>query len=131
MRTARKGCAPLCPSAIIVAPLIWVSFEWLRYVVTGQLWNALGYSQAFHPWLIQSARAGGVYAVTFLLLALNVGFAQMLLRRFRFGIATLAATLILAIILSYGFILLGRLRRPRRSTLSFWQSNPTCPWILP
>jgi apolipoprotein N-acyltransferase len=90
------------PSAIIVAPLIWISVEWLRYVVTGQLWNTLGYSQAFHPWFIQSARAGGVYAVTFLLLALNVGFAQMLLRRFRLAIATLAATMIFGLILSSG-----------------------------
>ena len=67
------------PAAMFTAPVIWVSFEWLRYAVTGQLWNALGYSQAFHPFLIQNARWGGVYVVSFLLLTANasVTFAFM------------------------------------------------------
>src|SRR2546421_367734 len=52
---------------ILTAPLLWVSCEWARYAVTGQLWNALGYSQAFHPFLLQSPRRGGVYAVSFLI----------------------------------------------------------------
>src|SRR5436190_5553213 len=69
------------PAAICVAPLIWISIEWLRYVVTGQLWNALGYSQAFHPTLIQAARWGGVYAVSFLLVLANTAVAYALLRR--------------------------------------------------
>ena len=61
--------------AILAAPLLWVSCEWARYAVTGQLWNALGYSQAFHPFLIQSARWGGVYAVSFLIVATNTALA--------------------------------------------------------
>src|SRR5215813_296863 len=32
------------PTAIFVAPLIWIAIDWLRYALTGQLWNALGYS---------------------------------------------------------------------------------------
>jgi apolipoprotein N-acyltransferase len=67
--------------AMMVAPLIWVSCEWARYAVTGQLWNALGYSQAFHPLLIQSARWGGVYAVGFLMVAANAALALALMRR--------------------------------------------------
>ena len=63
------------PRAILTAPLLWVSFEWARYAVTDQLWNAVGYSQAFHPWLIQSARWGGVYAVSFLIVTANVALA--------------------------------------------------------
>src|SRR5882724_926888 len=66
--------------AIFAAPLLWVSCEWARYAATGQLWNALGYSQAFHPFLIQSARWGGVYMVSFLVVAVNVSFALVLLR---------------------------------------------------
>ena len=66
--------------AVVIAPLIWVSFEWLRYAITGQLWNALGYSQAFYPLFIQSAAWGGVYAVGFLLLAVNAAVASVLLR---------------------------------------------------
>src|SRR5215475_2741967 len=67
--------------AICIAPMIWVSIDWLRYMITGQLWNALGYSQAFHPNLIQSSRWAGVYAVTFLILLLNSAIVYLLIRR--------------------------------------------------
>jgi apolipoprotein N-acyltransferase len=65
---------------LLLAPLIWVPMELLRYAVTGQLWNALGYSQAFHPWLIQSARWGGVYAVSFLVITCNALPALLILK---------------------------------------------------
>lgn len=68
-------------ASLFAAPLFWVACEAARYAVTDQLWNALGYSQAFHPVLIQSARWGGVYAVSFLLVATNAAFAFALLRR--------------------------------------------------
>jgi apolipoprotein N-acyltransferase len=67
--------------AVLAAPLLWVTCEWARYEVTGQLWNALGYSQAFHPVLIQSARWGGVYAVSFLILTANAALAFAALNR--------------------------------------------------
>ena len=67
-------------AALLAAPLIWVSFEWLRYGVTGQLWNALGYSQAFHPAFIQPARWGGVYAVSFILVSVNAALVYALWR---------------------------------------------------
>lgn len=66
--------------AVLIAPLLWVTFEWGRYAVTGQLWNALGYSQAFHPALIQPARWGGVYAVSFLIVTANAALAFALLK---------------------------------------------------
>src|SRR6267154_5066710 len=59
-------------SALILIPFLWLSFDWLRYVVTGQVWNAIGYSQAFHPMMIQTAAFGGVYAVSFLIVMVNV-----------------------------------------------------------
>src|SRR5262249_18652900 len=71
------------PSAILISPLMWVSLEVLRYAVSGQLWNALGYSQAFHPSLIQSARWGGVYAASFLIVLVNAGVATMILKKWR------------------------------------------------
>src|SRR6185295_11876229 len=51
--------------AVFLAPFFWVVCEWARLGVTGQLWNALGYSQAetLHGVLILPARFGGVYAV--------------------------------------------------------------------
>jgi len=82
------ACAVLChlirqvrPIAILLAPFLWVSCEWLRYEVTGQVWNALGYSQAFHPSMIQSARWGGVYLVGFAILLVNTAVAFLLIRR--------------------------------------------------
>jgi len=68
-------------AAVLGAPLLWVTFEWARYAVTGQLWNALGYSQAFHPSLIQPARWGGVYAVSLLIVTVNSALVLVLLNR--------------------------------------------------
>ena len=73
-------------AAIFTAPLIWVSCEWARYAVTGQLWNALAYSQAFHPLLIQGARWGGVYAVGALVMTANAALAFALMRWSRAGL---------------------------------------------
>jgi len=68
-------------SALILIPFLWISFDWLRYVVTGQVWNSIGYSQAFHPMMIQTARWGGVYSVTLLILVSNSAIALFLIRR--------------------------------------------------
>src|SRR4030095_6032163 len=90
------------PAAICAAPLIWISIEWLRYAVTGQLWNAFGYSQAFHPTLIQSAHWGGVYAVSFLLVLANTAVAYALLRR-SFILPLACLVIIIVIVISSGF----------------------------
>ncbi|MDT7602320.1 MAG: apolipoprotein N-acyltransferase [Acidobacteriota bacterium] len=67
--------------ALCVAPFAWTACEWARLVVTGQLWNAVGYTQAYHPTLIQSASWGGVYAISFLILTINSAITYALLRR--------------------------------------------------
>ncbi len=66
--------------ALLISPLAWSALEWFRLEVTGQLWNAIGYSQAFHPSLIQSARWGGVYAVGALIVFVNATVAFALLK---------------------------------------------------
>lgn len=68
-------------TALFIAPLAWVAFEWARLAVTGQLWNAIGYSQAYVPQLIQSARWGGVYAIGFLVVAVNSALAFLFVAR--------------------------------------------------
>jgi apolipoprotein N-acyltransferase len=85
--------------ALFLAPLIWVSTELLRYAVTGQLWNALAYSQAFHPWLIQTARWGGVYSASFTLILVSLGIAMLVLRRDRRAILFSAAAILSAAII--------------------------------
>ncbi|MGH9942470.1 MAG: apolipoprotein N-acyltransferase [Pyrinomonadaceae bacterium] len=66
--------------ALLLAPCLWAAQEWARFGVTGQLWNAAGYSQAFHPTVIQTASFGGVYAVGFLIMTVNAAAVYALLR---------------------------------------------------
>jgi len=89
-------------AALFIAPLTWVSLEWMRYTVTGQVWNALGYSQAFHPVLIQSARWGGVYVVSFLIVSTNGVLAYALIRRGLRAIVALFGTLTLTAVIIAG-----------------------------
>ncbi|MDQ2936206.1 MAG: apolipoprotein N-acyltransferase [Acidobacteriota bacterium] len=69
------------PTALFVAPIFWCALEWGRLQITGQLWNAVGYSQAYHPLLIQAARWGGVYAVGFWIVLVNSTLAYLFVRR--------------------------------------------------
>jgi len=98
-------------TAIFAAPIIWVAFDWLRGVVTGLDWNALGYSQAFHPmmtWsaqpaMIQLAKFGGVHAVTFLIVLTCAAITFALVRRRRRSLivsALVVAAVVLIILLS-------------------------------
>ena len=89
-------------AAMLVAPLLWISLEWVRYVVTGMVWNALGYSQAFHPWLIQSARWGGVYAISFLLILSNSAIVLLLRRSGKLALALIVAIALVVLAASYG-----------------------------
>ena len=81
-------------AALFIAPLVWAPLEWARLGVTGQLWNAIGYSQAFHPLVIHSAQWGGVYAVGFLIVLVNAAIAYTLLTRTR-NAASVSAVVIL------------------------------------
>jgi apolipoprotein N-acyltransferase len=73
--------------ALLLAPIFWTAFEWVRLGVTGQLWNALGYSQAYHSQIIEPATWGGVYAVSFLLVAINSVVALLIVKRTALSIA--------------------------------------------
>jgi apolipoprotein N-acyltransferase len=55
--------------AILSAPFIWVFTEFLRYWLTGNNWNAIGYSQAFGGVGVAYASLGGIYVVSFVILA--------------------------------------------------------------
>ncbi|MGB8507397.1 MAG: hypothetical protein WCD76_03250, partial [Pyrinomonadaceae bacterium] len=65
--------------ALLFAPFLWAALEWARLGVIGQLWNAIGYSQAYEPTLIGAARFGGVYAISFLIVTVNAALAYALL----------------------------------------------------
>jgi len=53
------------------APFLWTAMEFLRFNLTDNNWNAIGYSQAFVNHLIQTATIGGVYLVGFWIVFFN------------------------------------------------------------
>lgn len=66
---------------VLVAPLFWVSLEWLRsWVLTGFPWLYLGHPQAASPVLLQVADLTGVYGLS-ALSAATAGFVADLLTR--------------------------------------------------
>lgn len=81
--------------ALFVAPVFWAALEWARLGMIGQLWNAIGYSQAYLPSLIQTARWGGVYAVGFLIVTTNAALAYLLLSKTRRALITTAIAIFL------------------------------------
>ena len=60
--------------AFLAAPFVWVFTEFLRYWVTGNIWNAVGYSQAFATYPASFAAIGGVLLVSFLCVIPNAIF---------------------------------------------------------
>ena len=56
---------------ILLAPFVWAACEFLRLEITGNAWNALGYSQAFQPDTIRLAQFGGVFLIGFLIVSVN------------------------------------------------------------
>ena len=113
--------------ALFVAPLIWISLEWARYAVTGQVWNALGYSQAFHPMLIQPARWGGVYAISFLILTTNVALAFICLRRTMLAISFSLGILIFSAILTAAAFVQVRSARKSNTVRTVVAVQPNVP----
>lgn len=70
--------------AFIVAPFIWVACEFARYWITGNNWNSIGYSQAFHlaDTITQSTHIGGIYLAGFFLIVLNSWIALIFSPKF-------------------------------------------------
>ncbi|HEY2389295.1 MAG TPA: apolipoprotein N-acyltransferase [Candidatus Binatia bacterium] len=61
-------------TAFVGIPALWVAYELARAtLLTGLPWELLGHSQWRRLALIQIADAGGVYALSFVIAALNVG----------------------------------------------------------
>lgn len=76
-----RACRRWGAAALFLSPLFWSALEWARLETTGQLWNAIGYSQAYYQTAIQSARWGGVYAVSFLIVLVNATLAYLFVQR--------------------------------------------------
>ncbi|MGC2238270.1 MAG: apolipoprotein N-acyltransferase [Pyrinomonadaceae bacterium] len=57
--------------ATLAAPFLWTAIEFLRFSITGNNWNAIGYSHAFQPILLSFAAFGGVYLTGFFIILFN------------------------------------------------------------
>lgn len=60
--------------AIFAAPFLWTAIEFLRFWITGNNWNAVGYSQFSDKSLIGLASVGGVLLVSFYIILINSAF---------------------------------------------------------
>ena len=94
--------------AMAFAPAVWVATEWLRPIVTGVTWNALGISQAQHYRIASLAQLGGVYLVSAEIVAVNALIVLTL--KFREKSVARAATL-LFLMAAIFFLLPPQLRR--------------------
>ncbi|HKX83705.1 MAG TPA: apolipoprotein N-acyltransferase, partial [Pyrinomonadaceae bacterium] len=52
--------------AILSAPFVWVFTEFLRYWITGNNWNAIGYSHAFGVFFLETAGLAGALGISFI-----------------------------------------------------------------
>ncbi|HEX6124329.1 MAG TPA: apolipoprotein N-acyltransferase [Pyrinomonadaceae bacterium] len=69
--------------AVLAVPFVWVFTELLRYWVTGNNWNAIGYSQAFNgnSSVVELAAFGGIYLTGFVVLLICVCLYLLLVGR--------------------------------------------------
>lgn len=67
--------------AILAAPFVWVFSEFLRYWLTGNNWNAIGYSQAFGVLFLKAASLAGVLAISFICVLITACYTFVILER--------------------------------------------------
>src|SRR6185436_18077696 len=97
--------------ALLLAPFVWVAAEWGRgHLFGGFPWGLLGYTQYAQLPAIQIAELGGVYAVSFVVLAVNAAVAGTVVLPWRRALAGLAlGGVLLGATLGFG---IWRLREP-------------------
>ncbi len=76
------------------APAVWVATEWLRPLVTGVTWNALGVSQAGQFPIARLAQYGGVYLISAEIVAASA-LIVLLLKVRESGVGRAAAALLI------------------------------------
>ena len=69
--------------AVLLAPVLWTFTEFLRMWLTGNNWNAIGYSQAFKNILLPYGSYGGVLLVSFLCVLINACCAVPVIERMK------------------------------------------------
>ncbi len=85
----------MASQATMLSPVLWIGIEYLRYLLTGNDWNALGYSQAFVPVLVQPAKYGSFFLVGFLIAAFNALIFLFFIKRNKKTLITILSSLII------------------------------------
>jgi apolipoprotein N-acyltransferase len=94
---------------ILLAPLLWVSLEYLRsFFLTGFPWASLGHSQYINLSFIQMADITGVYGLSFVIVLVNATLYTALHRwpKKTFPLREVVITILLLL----GFLIYGHLR---------------------
>ncbi len=86
--------------AFLAAPFVWVFTEFARYWLTGNNWNAIGYSQAFAPPVKNLAVLGGISLVSFVVSLISTSIVFPLLTRQWLAAGLLAICVTLLIVIS-------------------------------
>ncbi len=109
------------------APFLWVAAEWLRgWVLGGFPWGSLGYSQYRQLAVIQVAELGGVYAVSFVVLAVNAALASTVVLPARRSAGALGvAALLVGSTLAFGVTRLAEPARASAETASVSVMQPS------
>src|SRR5215471_2123730 len=96
--------------ALAFFPVYWVAGEWIRgHLMDGFPWGLLGYSQHAVLPVIQIAELGGVYAVSFLIAAVNAAIAAVIALGWRRALpGAVTALLLLSLSLAFGWATLSR-----------------------
>ncbi len=67
--------------AILFAPVLWTAIEFCRFWLTGNNWNAVGYSQFSYATFIKPASIGGVLLISFICVFVNAVYTIPLILR--------------------------------------------------
>ena len=117
---------------LLSGPFLWVGLELARArLLTGFPWFSLGYSQATILPVIQVADFGSFYAVSFVVVLVNLALVEIVLAVShpskaafrRAALATAAATVLVLGSLAYGWWRLGTVRAEQGPSVAVVQGN--------
>lgn len=124
---ADHGVTASADASLVIVPAAWVAFEFLRsHAFSGFGWNLLAYSQT--PWrdILQIAEVTGAWGLSFLIVLVNVGLANLITRGIRMGTrirhAIVVATCLLLAVW-YGTVRIPQLQDGARVRVAVVQGN--------
>jgi apolipoprotein N-acyltransferase len=112
-------------AALALAPCAWVAAEWGRgHLFGGFPWGLLGYTQYARLPAIQIAELGGVYAVSFVVLAINAAVAGTVVLPWRRALVGLALSgVLLGTTLGFGGWRLREIAPPAGARVTVMQPS--------